>query len=154
MRGEYSTRQKRELLRFLKDHNLENFSVDEVTFRLQDEGTQIGRSTVYRYLESLAEQGTVRKYQNAQGMTQYQHIEDEARCANHFHMMCKRCGALLHVDCGLMQSLTAHIAEEHGFALDPRETVLVGVCARCSGMKKEEETCDGTDHTEGCHHCL
>ena len=66
----------------------------------------------------------------------------------------KQFGALLHVDCGLMQSLTAHIAEEHGFALDPRETVLVGVCARCSGMKKEEETCDGTDHTEGCHHCL
>lgn len=153
MRGEYSTRQKRELLKFMKQHSMENFSVDDVVFRLQDEGTQIGRSTVYRYLESMAEQGAVRKYQNAQGMTQYQHVEDESLCAKHFHMMCKICGALLHVDCGLMQSLASHIADEHGFALDARETVLVGVCAKCAGTGKEVGRC-GSDHAEGCHHCL
>ncbi len=151
MRGEYSTRQKRDLLKFLKEHSLENFSVDEVVFRLQGEGTHVGRSTVYRYLESLTELGTVRKYQNAQGVTQYQHVEDEGRCASHFHMMCKQCGSLLHVDCNLMQSLTAHIADEHGFSLDPRETVLVGVCAKCGG---KGEDCHGADYAEGCHHCL
>ncbi len=153
MRGEYSTRQKRELLRFMKAHSLENFSVDDVVFRLQGEGNAIGRSTVYRYLEALAEQGTVRKYQNAQGMTQYQHVEDESQCASHFHMMCKRCGQLLHVDCDLMQSLTSHIADHHGFSLDARETVLVGVCARCAGQDREEGH-HGADHAEGCHHCL
>lgn len=152
MRGEYSTRQKRELLRFLKEHSLENFSVDDVVFRLQGEGTQVGRTTVYRYLESLAEQGTVRKYQSAQGTTQYQHIDDEGSCAKHFHMMCKQCGALLHVDCSLMQSLSEHIAGEHGFLLDMKETVLVGVCGRCGGMNKEEH--HGADHAQGCHHCL
>ena len=87
MRGEYSTRQKRELMKFMKAHSLENFSVDDVVFRLQGEGTHIGRTTVYRYLESMAEQGAVHKYQNAQGMTQYQHVEDESLCAKHFHMM-------------------------------------------------------------------
>ena len=152
MRGEYNTRQKRELLKFLKDHSLENFSVDEVVFRLQDEGAKVGRSTVYRYLESLAEQGSVRKYANAQGITQYQHVEDEARCENHFHMMCKSCGTLRHVDCDQIQALTRHISAEHGFALDPRETVLVGLCAKCSGGKEGLQ--DGSDHHEGCHHCV
>lgn len=151
MRGEYSTRQKRELMHFMKAHSLEHFSVDDVMFRLQGEGTSIGRSTVYRYLEAMAEQGAVRKYQNAQGMTQYQHVEDESRCAKHFHMMCKRCGALLHVDCDRMQSLMAHIAGEHGFELDPKETVLVGVCAKCAGREGDVH---GTDHAEGCHHCV
>ena len=151
MRGEYSTRQKRELLKFMKAHSLENFSVDDVVFRLQDEGTHIGRTTVYRYLESMAEQGTVRKYQNAQGMTQYQHVEDESLCAKHFHMMCKQCGALLHVDCKLMQSLAAHIAGEHSFALDVKETVLVGTCAKCAGKGENRH---GADHAEGCHHCI
>lgn len=151
MRGEYSTRQKRELLKFLKEHNLQNFSVDDVVFQLQDQGAKIGRSTAYRYLEALAEQGNVRKYQNAQGITQYQHIEDDQRCSEHFHMMCKQCGALLHVNCDLMRSLSSHIADEHGFALDPRETVLVGVCAKCgSGEAKH----DGADHVERCHHCI
>lgn len=152
MRGEYSTRQKRDLLKFLKEHSLENFSVDEVVFRLQGEGAQVGRSTVYRYLESLAEQGTVRKYQNAHGVTQYQHLEHEDSCSKHFHMMCKICGSLQHVDCNLIQSLTAHIAEEHGFALDPKETVMVGVCAKCGGNGKGEN--HGADHAEGCHHCV
>lgn len=153
MRGEYSTRQKRELMKFMKAHSLENFSVDDVMFRLQGEGAHIGRSTVYRYLESMAEQGVVRKYQNAQGMTQYQHVEDESLCAKHFHMMCKSCGALLHVNCNLMQSLTAHIADEHGFTLDAKETVLVGTCAKCAGIGKEVGH-NGADHAEGCHHCL
>ena len=153
MRGEYSTRQKRELLSFLKDHKMENFSVDDVVFRLQDQGTKVGRTTAYRYLEALAEQGNVRKYQNAQGVTQYQHIEDDGSCAKHFHMMCKLCGALYHVDCDLMKSLASHIAEEHGFTLDPRETVMVGVCGKCSGTGKEMH-CDGAHHAEGCHDCV
>ena len=43
MRGEYSTRQKRELLKFLKEHELENFSVDEVVLRLRERGASVGR---------------------------------------------------------------------------------------------------------------
>ena len=151
MRGEYSTRQKRDLLKFMKAHSLENFSVDDVVFRLQGEGTPIGRSTVYRYLESMAEQGAVRKYQNAQGMTQYQHVEDESLCTRHFHMMCKLCGKLQHVDCDLMKSLSAHVADAHGFELDARETVLVGICAKCTGREAGHH---GADHAEGCHHCV
>jgi len=131
MRGEYSTRQKRELLSFLKERELRHFTVDDVVFELQDRGEKIGRSTVYRYLEQLAEQGSVRKYLNAQGVTQYQHISDGTRCSNHFHMMCSRCGNLMHVDCSLMETLSRHLMEEHGFQLDPRETILVGVCRKC-----------------------
>lgn len=154
MRGEYSTRQKRELLRFMKAHNLENFSVDEVVFHMQGEGAKVGRTTVYRYLEFLAEQGSVRKYQNAQGITQYQHVKDDGSCAHHFHMMCRQCGVLMHVDCELMQSLAQHIAQQHGFVLDPKESVLVGVCAKCAGKAEGEASADGADHAERCDHCL
>ena len=43
---------------------MQHFSVDEVVFEMQDRGEKIGRSTVYRFLELLSEQGSVRKYQN------------------------------------------------------------------------------------------
>ncbi len=151
MRGEYSTRQKRELLKFLKDHSMEHYSVDDVTLQLRQQGTQIGRTTVYRYLEALAEQGGVRKYQNAQGMIQYQFVEDESRCSGHFHMMCKKCGTLYHVDCSLIRAWTDHIAQEHGFMLDPKETILVGICAKCMDGEAKD---DVAGHTEGCHHCV
>ena len=152
MRGEYNTRQKRELLRFLRERDMKHFSVDEVVFEMQDRGEKIGRSTVYRYLELLAEQGSVRKYQNAQGVTQYQHVADGARCGDHFHMMCSRCGNLMHVDCRLMGMLSAHLMADHGFQLDPRETILVGVCEKCRDGKEAAE--HGADTAAGCDHRL
>lgn len=133
MRGEYSTRQKREMLAYLKRHDLEPYSVDELVFRMQEQGERIGRTTVYRYLEQLAEQGSVRKYQNPQGVTQYQHVGDAQNCDAHFHMMCKRCGRLYHVGCELMNVFSQHVYDEHNFRLDLRETILVGTCARCAG---------------------
>ena len=152
-RGAYSTRQKRELLKFLEERSLQHFSVDEVVFEMQDRGEKIGRSTVYRYLELLAEQGSVRKYQSVQGITQYQHVEDAAACDDHFHMMCSRCGNLMHVDCVLMRTMSEHLMKDHGFMLDPRETILVGVCEKCRGVGGEEADHVADGH-EGCHHCL
>lgn len=151
MRGEYSTRQKRLMMSFLKQHDLEPYSVDELVFEMQEQGEKIGRSTAYRYLEQLTEQGSVRKYQNARGVTQYQHVADASACDGHFHMMCKKCGRLLHVDCELMQSLAEHIYSDHSFRLDPRETVLMGICVRCGAGEGEEH---GSDHACGCHHRL
>lgn len=150
MRGEYNTRQKRDILAFLKNHDLEPYSVDELVFELQVQGEKIGRSTVYRHLESLAEQGRVRKYQTAQGLIQYQHITDSADCDAHFHMMCKNCGRLYHVNCKLMQSLAEHIYSEHHFKLNVRETTLMGICARCASEQKGESD-HGADHAEGCN---
>ena len=153
MRGEYNTRQKRELQRFLEERSMQHFSVDEVVFELRDRGEKIGRSTVYRYLEQLAEQGSVRKYQGVQGVTQYQHVEDVSSCDAHFHMMCSRCGNLMHVDCAMMGEMSAHLMAEHGFKLDPRETILVGLCEKCREAGGEEAEHVADSH-EGCHHCL
>ena len=153
MRGEYNTRQKRELQRFLEERSMQHFSVDEVVFEMRDRGEKVGRSTVYRYLEQLAEQGSVRKYQGVQGVTQYQHVEDVSNCDAHFHMMCSRCGNLMHVDCAMMGEMSAHLMAEHGFRLDPRETLLVGVCEKCRA-DGGEEVAHGADHPEGCHDCL
>lgn len=153
MRGEYNTRQKREMLAFLKKHDLQHYSVDDLVFEMQQQGEKIGRSTVYRFLETLAEQGSVRKYQNSRGMTLYQHVEDSAACDGHFHMMCRECGKLFHVDCDLMASLANHISLHHHFKLDSRETTFVGVCARCMNPQ-EEETEHGPDHSGKCNHCL
>ena len=151
MRGAYGTRQKREMLAYLKNHDMEPYSVDELVFKMQEQGERIGRTTVYRYLEQLAEQGSVRKYQNAQGVTRYQHIEDDSHCDSHFHMMCRSCGRLYHVSCDLMEQLSKHIYTDHSFRLDLRETILVGTCARCAGG---EVAADAADSADGCHHCL
>jgi len=131
---------------------MRHFSVDEVVFEMQERGEKIGRTTVYRFLEQLAEQGNVRKYQNTQGITQYQHVEDVSSCDDHFHMMCKNCGNLIHVDCDLMHSMAEHLLKAHGFMIDPRETILKGLCEACSSG--EEGCSNGVDRHKECHHCV
>ena len=156
MRGEYNTRQKREMMQFISTRGLEHYSVDSFVEAMHGEGVSLGKTTVYRFLESLAEQGRARKYMSAQGNTSfYQYIEDDSGCDAHFHLMCKLCGALYHVDCDHMAELISHISGAHGFAIDPRETVLMGVCKKCSGGETAGEGDDhGAHHCCGCHHHL
>ena len=67
--------------------------------------------------------------------------------------MCSRCGNLMHVDCDLMRTMSEHLVKDHGFLLDPRETILVGVCQKCR-MAGGEAVEHGADCHEGCHHSV
>lgn len=154
MRREYNTRQKREMLAFLEKHDLVSFSVDDLLLEMTEMGEKIGRSTVYRNLEQLSEQGRVRKYQNAQGVVQYQHVQHSEACRDHFHMMCKNCGKLFHVNCELMRQLSGHIYSHHHFKLDACETILVGLCADCDADLPKGEEDHGVDCAEECHRCV
>ena len=142
MRGEYNTRQKRDMLAFLTGNSMKHYTLDELMGAMRDEGIAAGKTTVYRFMETLAEQGRVRKYQN-QNEWLYQYIEDDAHCDSHLHLMCRECGALYHVDCELVGQLAGHILDEHNFVLDAKRTILVGVCGECAARMKEEA--DGSD---------
>ena len=153
MRGEYNTRQRREMMQYLSGHGREHYSVDGFVEAMKQEGVAVGKTTVYRFLESLAEQGKARKYLSAQGdVSFYQYLEDDSDCDAHFHLLCARCGELYHVECAYMGELTRHVFAAHGFEIDPRQTVLMGICGKCSGTGKGEA--HGADHGCGCHHQL
>ena len=143
MRGEYNTRRKRDMLAFLTGNPLKHYTLDELTQAMHDEGIEAGKTTVYRFVESLAEQGRVRKYQNENG-SYYQYIEDDKSCDDHLHLMCQDCGALYHVDCKLVGELINHIREDHDFALDARRTVLVGICGDCASNRRAGNVADKT----------
>ena len=134
MRGEYSTRQKRDMMAFLTSNAMKHYTLDELTNAMKDDGIAAGKTTIYRFMEGLSERGSVRKYSN-DGESYYQYLEDDTRCGEHLHLMCRRCGALYHVDCEMVGELMRHIKAEHGFELDARRTMLVGICSECAEKK-------------------
>lgn len=142
MRGEYNTRQKRDMLAFLTGNNMKHYTLDELTRAMHEDGISAGKTTIYRFVEGLADQGKVRKYQNESGSF-YQYIDNDSHCDSHLHLMCRECGALYHVDCQLVGKLIKHIHEDHNFTLDARRTMLVGVCGECA--RKSEDDCNGAD---------
>lgn len=132
IRGEYNTRQKEKLLKYLEQHPQQSFTVDEIVEEMKAAGDTVGKTTVYRHMEALNRNGRVRRIAPQDGgSTKYQFVPDSEACTRHFHMRCGDCGELFHVDCRLFEELSKHLQMDHGFVIDARSTVLMGTCRRC-----------------------
>lgn len=128
---EYSTRQRRVIEQYIASMGDGHFTVDSLCATLLQNGEAVGRTTVYRCVEKLKNEGKLRKYaQNAGESACYQFVGD-GQCHDHFHLKCENCGDLIHMDCRNMTKLAEHIKSHHGFDIDPLKTVFYGVCERC-----------------------
>ena len=130
MRGEYATRQRALILSFIKESS-SHLTVYDIVEGLKLQGVNVGKATVYRALERLCEDGTVRKFViDEKSGACYQYARD-AECANHFHLKCIRCGKLIHLSCSFMSEMESHILKEHNFMVSSGKTVIYGVCEKC-----------------------
>lgn len=128
----YNTKQRGATEAFLREHADSHFTVDSLLDALENAGVSIGRTTVYRTLERLSDEGKVNKYAGATGEgVCYQYVSDEA-CHSHFHLKCEECGKLIHLECGKIEEIGAHIARKHGFKVNKLKTVFYGVCGECA----------------------
>lgn len=134
----YRTKQRELILAYLQKNTARHLTVEDVTDALKQSGLAVGKTTVYRYMDKLADEGSVRKYfiSNSKSAC-YEYIDSANTCRMHYHLTCTQCGALLHVDCGLMDQVAAHMDKDHGFLLDNTRTVLYGLCGVC--RKKEQD---------------
>ena len=42
---------------------------------------------------------------------------------------------MIHLECGFMKDILAHLEEHHGFALECSSSVLYGMCRECKEME-------------------
>ena len=135
----YRTRQRESIWNFLQENKDRHVMVDDVVDYLKSQGNGVGKSTVYRYLEKLVEEGKVRKYFLEEGAGAcFQLAGGDESCCKHYHLKCVRCGALLHVECSFLDQVHAHILQQHQFQIDSRKTVLYGLCEQCRETGEKE----------------
>lgn len=132
----YNTKQQEIILSCLKNSRGEHMTADDVYFRLKQHGETVGRTTVYRHLDKLTEQGTLRRFTIGDNISACYQYSDGSHCCDHYHLKCSSCGKLIHIECEFMDELSAHIYDDHKFTLDGSKTVLYGLCEECSGEKK------------------
>ena len=133
MRESYKTKQKDIVARFFKE-NEGCFKVEDVYNSLIKSGEKIGKVTVYRRVEKLLEEGTIRKFTDDKNAAHYRLVERDD-CNSHFHLKCVKCGDITHLDCHEMGGIFNHIKEEHKFNINPSMTVLYGMCLECERGK-------------------
>ena len=129
----YNTKQKAAIISAIKSMEDKHFTIDNICDALSSNDERVGRTTVYRYLEKLSDDGIVRKFAMPQGeSTCYQYVGEHTHCDEHFHLKCEKCGDLIHMQCDELNGIAAHIKSHHGFQLNPLKTVIYGVCEGCA----------------------
>ena len=132
--AEYLTEQKKMLTEILKKNADRGYSIEELISELHDlyGDAAPGKSTVYRLMTHMVEEGRVRRLSAGHGRRfVYQIIEHES-CHSHLHLKCVDCGRLLHLERELTEELTSKVRAEKSFSVLKEETVLFGICADCN----------------------
>lgn len=138
MARDYRTTQRKHILEFLSESGGRHLTAEEVFLALRDRGREVGRATVYRYLDKLTEERVLRKYPRLDGSgAAYEYC---GRGEGHPHLKCDSCGELTHLECPGLPLFFRHVVEEHKFEIDPARIVFHGTCGKCKD--REEETPD------------
>ncbi len=136
-RGRYRTKQQEIILNCLKNQRSRFRTVDQFMDCLQEEGVQVGQTTVYRVLERLAEEGKVMKLPTEDGYKIRYCYADKEELNKPGKLVCRQCGRFIPLECSKMADFLEHIYEEHGFEMDEQHTVLYGNCG-CGKEGKEK----------------
>ena len=138
-KGQYKTRQREEVLSYLRSAAGQHVTANEVCSYFKLQGRPMGTATVYRQLERMVDEGLVSKYiidANTPACFEYTPRESHVNYGQCFHCRCEVCGTLFHIRCDELECLAGHLSAEHGFTIDPLRTVFYGVCGEC--RRREE----------------
>lgn len=132
LENKYNTKQREKILSFLKENKDSNITAEQILMYFNSIGENIGKSTVYRFLNNLVKENVVKKYMlEGRNCSCYQYVEQQ-NCDEHYHLKCEKCNKIIHLKCDEFKDVQNHIAKEHNFELDGLKTVLYGVCKECS----------------------
>ena len=102
-------------------------TADEVAEGVRAEIGTISRQAVYDALGKLAEKGIIRRIQPAGSPALYEDRVGD----NHHHLICRRCGKTVDVDCAVGDTPCLTAADASGYQIDEAEVIYWGICPQC-----------------------
>lgn len=130
----YTTASRTKILEYLKKNGDRTVNVNDISNYLKENQSEVNITTIYRYLDKLAKEGTVIKYVAEKGnQAVYQYVEQGHHCDEHLHLKCVKCGCIIHLECDFMREIAEHIKKDHGFELQCKNSIIYGMCSKCKG---------------------
>lgn len=131
MAVKYETKQRYLLMAFFASHPDEAVPVSTIASTLADAG--VSKASIYRNLSFLEKEGVIRK-EAKEGFrgASYRYLK-AARCREHMHLACIKCGKTFHLDPPATEELINSVKNVAQFDIDSTSTVLYGICSSCKG---------------------
>ena len=135
----YKTKQKEQILNYLKNLHHYHFTVQEIYNYLKQINSPVGTTTIYRYLEKLISDGVVKKYiLDGENCAYFEYVGEMDKEIDKFHFKCNKCGDLFHFECSQLKNLYTHFLKEHNMNIDLLKTIYYGICDKCNSFEKEK----------------
>jgi Fur family ferric uptake transcriptional regulator len=111
----------------LIDRQPGHFTASSLLEQARGHGLRLGRASVFRTLDLLAELGALEHIDLPDGEHAYVACEP----AHHHHVICQSCGRVTEVaDAGLAAAV-AEMSRRSGWKIDSHRLELFGYCPRC-----------------------
>jgi Fur family ferric uptake transcriptional regulator len=94
---------------------------------LRRRGENIGLTTVYRTLQSMATGGMVDTLRTDTGESVYRRCSEH----HHHHLVCRSCGSTIEVGDHEVEAWAAGVATKHGYSDVSHTIEIFGTCADC-----------------------
>ena len=138
-----NTVQRQLVYRAVQDLNCHP-TADEVYDIVVAAHPSISKGTVYRNLSKLAEGGMLRRIPIPNSADRYDTI-----LTAHYHIFCKRCGALRDLDYPYLLSINREVERDTGYQLDEHDIVFTGLCPTCNVATRLAKDVDNIIMTKG-----
>lgn len=104
-----------------------HFTAADLVAEARERRLAIGRATIFRALDLLAELGLVERLDLPSGEHAYVACEPH----HHHHVICSRCGRSAEIADEGLRTVVERVAAETGFSVDTHRLELFGLCPRC-----------------------
>lgn len=132
MKGEYKTKSRNAIVEYLKENADKRFTARDIIEALDGDSVSIDRSTIYRNLDRLCQEGQLVKYTESDIKgTCYQYSSEYESCNSHMHAQCTVCGKIYHLDNKVFAGANKKMKAEYGISIDFGKTVIMAVCEKC-----------------------
>lgn len=136
VKNPYKTKARECIVAYLKEHSGKRFTAREIYNYLKDEVEGINRTTIYRNLDRLCEQGELMRYKEPnQDAWYYQYSEEHQHCDQHIHAQCSDCGKIFHLENDFVDDFEEKLHKFYGLDINASKTMIVGKCEDCSKSK-------------------
>ncbi len=88
----------------------------------------ISLGTVYRNLETLSENGVIRRLELPESKRRY-----DGRLSRHYHVKCTRCGKVEDLKLDPMEAVERTAGETSGYKIIDHQLEFSGICPECQG---------------------
>lgn len=128
------SKQREVILDVIKDSRTHP-TAEEIYGLVIKQEPKISRSTVYRNINILVEQGIIQKIMIATGPDRYDYLHKE-----HYHAVCKVCGKVFDFCYDFeKEKITKSMKQQANIDIDVNSITIHGICEKCKSKQKNKE---------------